>query len=371
MDIFKFTNPNAPTLMEQGQIINGLTSKTWVERYGKEGEFTFTADSDSDVRMQLPIGAFISHMNSTDIMIVENHEINDDASGTPGQIKITGRGFETFFEQRIVGANRVFPVSETIADYALPSDFTWNQAVAMIDDHTLASALIDVNNAIPYMTAMASVTTHSGSPASIARTSKRESLYSALLSLLAIDGLGIKVYRPGVNNPLGPTSQNVTVVIRFGVDRSANISFSYDLNQVVSADYLWSNKAFKNAALITGKWVEIEVVPTAVEIDRRFMFIDGSDIDNVYTAAPTGTDLDGVVTEMTIRANEILSAQKSTAITKAQAINLRSIFRQDFDVGDIITVIGDYNEVSKMQITEYVEIEDSTGEFGYPTLSVI
>jgi hypothetical protein len=46
-------------------------------------------------------------------------------------------------------------------------------------------------------------------------------------------------------------------------------------------------------------------------------------------------------------------------------------YRTDFNVGDIITVHGDYNETSVMRISEYVEIEDENGRTGYPTLTML
>ncbi len=42
MDLFRFLNPTAPTRLEQGEIINGLTSIMWIERYREAGEFTLT-----------------------------------------------------------------------------------------------------------------------------------------------------------------------------------------------------------------------------------------------------------------------------------------------------------------------------------------
>lgn len=373
MDIFKFTNPTAPTKMQQGEIINGLTSKTWIERYGKEGEFTFVAPVSSGMRDILPVGTFISHTDTTDIMIVENHEINEASTDGTSDITITGRGYETFFESRVVGSNRGFPVAETIVDYPIIADFTWNQIVAVIQDHTYASALVDPNNAIPFMTALSLVTSYSGSPASIARTLKRDTLYAGVLTLLAIDGLGIKVVRPGPWSPLGSSSEDVCVGIHFGVDRSADVIFSYDTGQLISADYLWSNKNFRNAALLTGKWVEVVVVPSDIEYARRMLFIDASDIDNTYDTIPTGSDLTAVETEMTQRGIEILASQVNIAITSAQAASnaITAAYRTDFDVGDIVTVAGDYNENAKMRISEYVEIEDSTGESGYPTLVLV
>lgn len=367
MDVFRFHNPSSSTKMEQGEIISGLKSKMWVERYVKEGEFRFVANAAGDIRDKLPIGAFVSHVNSEEIMIVENHEISDQQGNEP-EIVITGRGFETEFENRIVGSNRVFPISETPADYSLFADNTWDQAVLLINNHILASALYNDDDALPYISVSSSVV---GSGISVLRKFQRGSLYDRLIELLSIENLGIKVIRPGVWSPISP-SPNVAIVIHVGNDRTTEVSFSYDTGEIVSADYLWSNKNLKNAALVTGKWVETVVEPAETGYERRMMYITASDIDDDFESAPTGGDLTTVVAAMQQRGAEILASQNNVALTKAEVSKEtpRSLYRIDFEVGDIITVIGDYNEVSSMRISEYVEIEDETGESGYPTLSM-
>lgn len=367
MDIFRLSNPFSSTKMEQGKIINGIRRKMWIERYQKEGEFTLSAPVDSGIRESLPIGSFISHMDSTELMIVENHEISDD-QGNQSTITITGRGFETYFENRIVGSNKNFPTSGTVTDYLLAAGYTWNQAVQLINDHISASSLVDDNNAIPYVSVLSTV---SGSGISIERPLRRGTLYDRLLELLEIDGLGIKIIRPGKWSPM-PNSPNVIVLIHVGVDRSNEVIFSYETGEIVSADYLWSNRKLKNSALITGKWVETVVNSPEVEYDRRMMYIDASDIDESYQIAPTGGALTAVVAAMQQRGNEILNAQNNIALTKAEASreSVKSVYREDFNVGDLITVSGDYNETSTMIVSEYVELEDENGRSGYPTLTM-
>lgn len=353
--------------MSAGEIINGLTSKMWVERYAQDGEFKFTAPASSGMRNLLPTGSFISHVDSTEIMIVENHEINDD-QGKETELIISGRGYETFFEQRIVGSNKTFPTSGTIEEYVLDPEYTWNQLVLLIGDHVIASGLIDDDDAIPYLEIMTDV---EGVSVSESRVIKRGTLYSRMLELLQVDDLGVNVVRPGIWSPLGPNAEEVAFVIHAGVDRSSQIMFSYDTGEIESADYLWSNKLYKNAAYISGKWVETVLKFAEAEYDRRMMQVDASDIDNAYETAPVGAELDAVVAQMQQRGLEALAAQNEIALTKAEVSKEtnQSAYRKDFNVGDLITVQGDYNETSTMRISEYVEIEDENGRLGYPTLT--
>ena len=368
MDIFRFLNPTNKTKMEVGKIVNGLKSKMWIERYRDAGEFTLTANVDSDVKTQLPIGSFISHIDTPEIMIVENHEIKDSRD-KEAEIVITGRSFETIMENRIIGntSNKTYPFSSAtgiVDDFNCGTNTCAMSAAYLGQVHTQTAFLSDDNDALLWISF-----TVVGSPggASAPRIVKqRDPVYKSIIELLEVDNLGVKITRP--------TSSNANTVVGFhkGTDRSKSIIRSYDTGEVESIDYLWSNKQLKNAALVSGKWVEVMVNNASIkEYDRRIMAVDGKDIDGDYTSLPTGTNLTNVINAMTQRGNEALSHQNNIAITKAEVAKsaIKYTYRKDYNVGDLITVSGDYNEISVMRVSEYVEIEDETGESGYPTLA--
>ncbi len=368
MDLFRFLNPNAPTLLEQGEVVSGLTNIMWIERYREAGEFSLTAKVDSDIRNLLPIGTFVSHVDTEEVMIVENHEISDD-KGSASEITVTGRGYETFLENRIVGANRIFPSSGILPEYTLAVGPAWQQVKTLIENHILSSNVYDPNDAVPYVSVLSTVPTAGNVDA---RIIERGDLYSRLLEILAFSSLGIKVVRPGSSSPLGPTSQNAAFVIHEGVDRSANIIFSNDIGDIKSADYLWSNKRVKNCALVTGRWLETMVKATLSGYDRRVMHVDASDIDNAYTTEPVGVDRTIVLNNMIARANQALANQQEIAIAKVEASRILGVYTYgvDFGVGDLVMVDGGYDETTIMRVSEYVRIEDKNGESGYPTLSM-
>ena len=363
-------NPNSQTKMESGKIINGFTSKMWIERYNSAGEFKLIGPISAGVREELPIGSFVSHVNSKDIMIVENHEINDSI-GNESMVTISGRGFETILENRVFGINQTFPsaIDGGVVDTVLSADFTWNQAVSIISSQ-ITTAATDDNFAIPYLNVYHDVATGT-TGTYVERKFPRGDIYTAILNLLKIDNLGIKIIRPGIWSSYTP---NISFGIHKGIDKSGVIVFSYDSGEIVTADYLWSNKDFKNGALISGKWVETVVLPSETGYLRRMTHINASDIDKDYTSKPTGSALTSVINAMQQRGYEVLSIKNNTKLAKAEVAKGNSTtgtYRIDFDVGDIIMVSGDYNQTSKMRISEYVETEDSTGASGYPTLELV
>ena len=370
MDIIKFNNNSStPTKMENAEVIDGFNSKMWVERYAEAGEFTLVAPISSDIRYILPIGTFISHTETTEIMVVENHGIKDNADGAT-EVTITGRGFETLFENRIVGSNRTFPVVEDISGYSLASDHLCNQIVYMLKDHIYESQLSDDDYAIPYVSVMSVITNLQGSTA---RNIKFDSLYKTMVDLLNIKNYGIKVIRPGPWSPLASGSPNIAIVVHEGVDRTSDIMFSYQSNDITSGEYLWSRRKLKNAAFISGKWVATTYTTAPTKANRRVMYIDASDLDQGFTTAPTGAWLSAIISTMQQRGQDAIAAQTDIALTKADIARqgASAVYRRDFDVGDIIYISGDYDEGANMRVTEYVESEDNTGESGYPTLSLI
>lgn len=370
MDIFRFHNPTSPTKLEFGEIVNNLRSKLWIERYRQAGEFRLVGKADSGIRESLPIGSIISHVDTTELMIVEDHQINDNKDKET-EIVITGRGFETFLDHRIVGSNKNFPFVGNLPDYVLAPNYTWQQAVDLISEHINADSLIDDSDALPYVRVSSIVV---GVSVSVERSVKRGSLYTRLLELLEVDNLGLKVIRPGKWAPAG-AGVNISMIIHVGVDRTKEVIFSYDSGEIQSSDYLWSSRKLKTSALVSGRWVEVRVnvAGSSSEYSRRMMYVDASDIDESYDQAPTGAELSAVIAKMQQRGNEALAAQKDIALTKTEVSkdNATLAYRKDYNVGDLITVSGAYAEItSTRRISEYVEIEDETGVKSYPTLTM-
>lgn len=368
MDIFKFHNPIAPTKMEQGEIINGITSKTWIERYRDAGEFTLKAPVNSGLKEILPLGTFISHTDTYEIMIVENHEISED-SQNEAQIVITGRGYETFLENRIIGIDNIFPMSRTDLHISLASGYTADQVVSLIND-LIANPLDLPNDVLPYVTVSA-LLVETGVLAPQPRNINRGPLYPAVIDLLKIDNLGIKVVRPSHLS----TNPNTAFVVHRGNDRRQSVAFSYETGEIVTADYLWSNKKVKNAALISGRYVTTTVTTGATGYDRRWVFLDASYIDQGLPGPPDPSTLPSIYTisdQMQQVGRDFLNSQSIVQLAKAQVSKegTKAVYRRDYDLGDLITVHGDYGVTGVMRVTEYAEVEDSNGSSGYPTLSI-
>lgn len=381
MDIIKFPQSSGSALnLVNASIVENWDTVTWIERYRDPGEFTIVAEASPYILKELAVSCLISHANTPEIMIVENHEIESNA-GEPDKVTITGRSFETFLEQRIIGSNRnwseaVYP----LADVTLASERIWNQTATLINDHIRAG--FSLNNDSDGFTNVWSIV----NPAlalvgftgeETARIIKRGELYAQVLELLALESCGIRSSRPGPMSVLSELYESppdaLILEIHKGADLSAKVAFSNDLGDLETANYLSSIKGLKTAALVSGRWVEMPIYmdPENVGYDRRWMFIDASDLDNKLSEAPTGGELEAIKHSMVVRGKLALSNQNGINIVnpKVSESASRYKYREDYRVGDLVGVYGEYNTSTIMRVIEHVEIEDDEGESGYPTLS--
>jgi Siphovirus ReqiPepy6 Gp37-like protein len=382
MDLIKFDYVGGvPDLTKGISVADTTKSKLWVERYRDAGEFEIVAEPQSGLRTSMPIGACVSHIDTDEIMVVENHIISENAEGE-SELTVSGRSLETVLEQRVVGQNQNWTNSGTyyypttvgseLTRLYLAAGYTYAQAVQLINGHVLTGTVINANDAVPILqayTALADVVT------SEERDFDREEVYAQLVDLLAIDDLGIKVVRPGQRNPL-TNPNNLTkaaLVIHKGTNLSSSVTFSHDNGDIESAEYLWSNKGNKTSALVKGKWLEIMVHGTETGYARRVVTVDASFIDDLPAMPAAGAARNAVYARMYTYGKAVLARMNDVSITKVEISDQKDrwTYRKDFNIGDIIAVQGNYNATANMRVTEYVEMEDESGAKSYPTLSFL
>lgn len=360
MDLIKlYSSTVNPTDLNRGQAINGYTSALWVERYRDPGEFKIEAPLSSGLITFLPIGAFVTHLETSTVMMVENHEIKQPKDDDP-TISITGRCFTCFLENRTVGDPQAF-TTNTIDDWLLTSDQTWDQVVTLIDTHIISAADTDAN--------LIGVDVNhvcSGTVTTEERILKPTDVHQAVIDILKIDDLGIKSVRPTSTDPL------TYFTVYRGDDVSTKVRFSWMRGDLDNVEYFFSDKKMKNQARVMGRWVQVVVNPSGADrYDRRVMLVDGSFIDERQTAYPTGLALDYIRAGMNIIGAAALKKQNNLSITQADVSensNLR--YRRDYELGDLVTVDGDFGTSTVMRVVEYAEAEDENGVTGHPTLAI-
>lgn len=374
MDFFKFVDTiGDPSFLQEGEMINGIRTARWVERYRDAGEFELTAPVSSGLRDFLPIGTIISHIDTPEAMIVETHEIDEDVEDHEPEIIISGSSLETWLKQRSVGANTEADggLIVFLSDYTLPYDVTWEQAERLISRHIVegggGTPLINTGDEALGFQPIA-MQQHIGTSNPATRIVRRGNLYDRVIELLEIDDFGIKVVRPNLVDGNPPFTQ---FRIHNGFDRRDSVIFSHVAGDLKKTKYLWSDKNLKTDAYIVSTFNEVRVNSAAQGYNRRILYVDASDLDSQETDWPTGPDRAQIIANMYIRGIDAILRRRSDAILRTDvSLTTRYKFRQHYDVGDLVTVNGNYNTSSIMRVAEHVEFQDENGESGYPTLTI-
>jgi hypothetical protein len=363
MDLFKFQDGNINLV--SGQPINNYDSVMWIERYDKAGEFEITAKLSSGIVGFLPPGTIISHTKTYEACIVENIEISESSSMDP-TVKISGRGLISYFDYRIVGLSLAEAETPTIppTQYELAANNLQTQIMNLINSEigTLEGYIICTTQALTLP--------------QDARIVKRQSVYEAALELLSLGNLGIRVVRKnylGAVNALSATKS--LIYIYRGNDLSSSVIFSWESGELESASYLLSNKTYRNVALVQGTYTEAVVYDNSLPEDaygKRVMLVDASDIDKSLVYVPTGSELTDILNALQARGYEALANQNILNLSNVDLAKSTSYkYRTNYNLGDIVSISGNYGVIEKRRVVEYVEIEDETGETGYPTLSAV
>lgn len=356
---------DTPSTLSPSDIIEGYHSLIWTERYLSESEFKLKTYNIVDMMAKLPIDMLVSHSTTDKIMIVETHSIDpDEQTGAP-VLTISGRGYETFLENRV-------SIDNLTPEYGPGPTDVQNTWITLSSDAGNATAgiiaavvLFGHTGTDDLMTGTGVYFTSGGSDADLNRQVPRQDLYTSARDFANAGGYGLKV----VYDFTTPT-QPAHIVVYKGTDKSDKVQLSVSAGHFVNPSYLWSNKGYKNVAYVFGRHSFREVYSpefgtTLSDLERRVLFVNATDIQDVDSTDTQALLLSRGYQELAkTRKTFIFGGQASPSIPYKYGYN----YKADYGLGDTILVIGDYGVKQLMLVTEYVLTEDETGEFGSPTL---
>jgi hypothetical protein len=380
MDLFTFGKTSTAFNLQSAQMVNGYDSATWTEKFRDASDFVIVGGLDSNLEAQLPIGNLISHVDTEEVMVIENHQIK--VGKDKSEVVISGRGFETFLENRIVGSNRAWPATSfPQSQWSLIGNRNDVIARQMIAEHIDWQDLIMDSDSLAYVnTYVDGFISELFKPMfdPVESEFTRDTVYKHVIDLLAIDNLGFTAVRPtgknyddGLDQPTRYGADYVTLKIYPGFERTQDVVFSHELGDIEEAEYLRSNKSLKTSCLVVSRWFVVMVHGPEANYSRRTMVLDAKDLDEQYDQVPWPP--------IDARTKAIMSQRGRAAIQKKRAVAISSIkinqtqqsfkYREHYNLGDLVTVHGEYNSSSVQQVMEHVEIEDENGSVSYPTLT--
>lgn len=378
MDIITIDKVN----YRSGTVVNNLDSVLWVERYLQPGNFKIVCDPVPELLSALALGTFISHSDTTEVMVVENHQITEKY-GESVKVEISGRSLDCFLEKRIVSIAGTMAFNTTTGNA--------NEFIVNSNPATCASFIIlgfmflgytSSNNNISNVSLIidSSIPTGSNTERSI---KKGSNLYKEVYEILKGADLGIRFERPAYtygSSPIhhydtvnDPSGLKMALYIHAGVDRSSSVLFDYNSGDIESAKYLWSNKDeinFINAATSYAETITARDTPAATGWANKTGFVDVTSIN---------TKVAGNATELTRQASVLAQrtadefAQTKVKIFMEPTIskNTRYVYRTNYLVGDIVYAIGNYGISQKMRVIENIESQDKSGYVSYPVLAAL
>jgi len=374
MDLFVYQDIDN---FQNGKPVTGYRTATWVERFNTPGEFKIEAPLSSGLRELLPISSIVGKVQSLELMIVENVEIEEAIDDEP-QLVISGRTYVSLMDHRYSAFNTVNffganweAIQTYFASTIIGSSDIYNRLVLLI--RSCIAASLDAGNDINSLTIKSSIPPYfDGTPYTFWGP---DNLLKIVVDQLATWDVGIRTVRrnsfPGTVTSI--SGQQTDMDLYASQDRSSIVKFTPQTGDIEAANYLFTNKNFKTSCMVKGKWVSVMRHGPETGFSRRVIMVDGTDIDDKYETQvqePSVAWTD-VVEKMLLRADAVLARSRQIQLVSANVSeNNKYRYRIDYNIGDIVTLDATYGEAINMRVVEFAEVEDERGEIGYPTLSL-
>ena len=360
MELFKLNNSNN---YKPGDSIKLRKddSLIWTERYQDAGDFTLTVENDVSILNALPTGTLISHSDTREVMIVEDHDIERDEEKKL-KVTVTGRSFETFAENRnTAGSESALydGLDEAIVESLGPDDSA-SMATTLLA-YSLADGVASAADEIPNLDVYSVMRELDDE---LTQVISRGDIYSRVLELIRLFDGGIKTIRP-----IGAET-TMDLVVHDGINRIATVIFYANSEDLTDAKYFWTNRGVKNYVTVAGKYTARQVrdrnVPTdQTGLDRRVMYIAAEDLEGDYDPGAVGDVLDA-------RGQSELSNHNLIHLIEATiSPTAKPKFKLNYDVGDLVTVFGEFGTAQIMRVTSHILSIDKKGMRGYPSLSAL
>lgn len=431
------------------ELVEGYSSMIWTERFSEDGEFELKTTKVAETMSLLPEDTLISHLGTSEVMLVETHKIGVSPEGDY-ELTVSGRDLGAFIkENRFVEAP--YQKKRQMARQYAP----WGAVAVLLYNALDNNSGIDVTQQMQLMYGEVgdnppapdiswttldrwlnvAITNSVNSSTSPSRWWLREgNLGTQLLNILLENDLGIRTIRPS-----GSSGKIVTVAssppadrgiitqtftsnitkLRFdvydGLNRSANqstndvVGFNYIQGDFDGGEYLFSVKDLKTAVEIMASKQQNDVYRSGTSgysgIRRRVTSIDAGEPDlpeppekpeeprKNATTAQKNAYADALDkywdrhAAWKIKRDEVLDDFKADNIKEANRLLKQtrrlSMFNGDispiapykykthYNLGDTVSLYGDYDQVEQMIVSEHTLTEDAEGELSLPGLTAI
>lgn len=357
MELFKLNNDDN---YKPSTSVSKMKMLIWTERYRAAGDFKIVVEDDISILTVLPKGCLISHTDTKEVMIVEDHKIKRKKKKL--EVEVTGRSLETFAENRVTEGS-TYPLYDG-SDQAIVEIFgpaSASSGAQYLLSEAMDSTDADVPDRLPNLVIYKDMRVEDDD---MTQNIVRGDVYSRALELMALCDAGVKNVRP-----VG-AEDHINMVVHDGADRTVTVVFYAQKEDLEDAEYFSSIRNNRNYAMVSGRYTAREVRDRNVGSDqtgfaRRVIYVPAEDLEGDYDPGSVGDELDA-------RGQNVLGEHRDISLIGGTvSVNAKPKFKKDYDVGDLVTVYGEFGVSQVVRITEYILTVEKNGISGYPSFAAV
>ena len=322
--------------------IDKFTSLQWVRKYHECGTFELHCPVTSHNIKTLARGNLIWKKGSNEVGVIEYRNLSINQSGEE-QLKLVGRFYTSILGRRIL---RTTENHQNKLVESIMRGMVDRNCITTVDARKLPILLGVLNN--------------------FTEKTNYQNTYGDLLEELTKLSLTSNV---GFYIRTDLNAKKHCFETFKGLDRSINqgvnspVVFSRDYDNFYEQEYTDSDNDLKTTAIVAGEGegterTVIEVLGNYAGLDRRELYVDARDLQKEVDEVVM-TDLE-YVNLLNQRGMEKLSEYKELQTFEGKIITNNYIYKQDYDLGDIVTVLDrNWNVAVDTRIAEITEIYEN------------
>ena len=328
-------------------IVDSYQSIIWTSRYYEPGDFELYIPASEEILPYVQKDYYVTRDDDDTVMVIERIEIKTDIEDGDFYI-ISGHSLESILQRRII----------------------WTQTNLSTNDPVDGINQLITQNAIsPSTAARAIPNLELGESTSISGTLNVQftgtNLGDAITSICRQFAIGFRIrIVDGKFQCSCHQGQEVDVI------------FSPEFDNLVNSDYIFDCEKYKNCALVAGEGEGTSRIRTSVYsvspvpegLDRYEMYIDARDINSNNGEISMMQYLE----KLGQRGYQKLAENEATVDFENEILpNVTYSYREDYNLGDIVTVMNGHGINIKPRITEIIESWDDTGYKIIPTFEEV
>lgn len=329
---------------ETTAVIDAFGSFVWTERFNSSGDFIMTMPVTENLLPAIRVNHYLSIAESNQYMVIEAVSLITDVTDGD-QIQISGRTLDSILDRRIVWGEYEKKTETPIVDIIRE----------LLNANVISPS--DSKRKIPNFTFVEPTDEKFKEMKSVVSLD-RDNLFEVIQSLCKEHSVGFRVLPNGKGG------------FRFelyrGVDHSWSqtknpfVVFSSAYENLLSSNYLQSDKEYISNAYVKGQVYEVEVYRKTERtgLDRREIGIDVDLDDNEKETK------DLLLQKAKLQMQE---RRMITAFGGEVDFYHQFIFGKDYVIGDIVQLQNRYGYEGRCRVTEVIRSVDENGRSLTPT----